>query len=222
MNTDNIILALIVFCLSFGAAFPISVLGHWFPLEKNWRGAVEKTKKNKKSTVAAFVAMPVLSAIAVLFAPSFLTGVLYALLTWALTIIFAVDFRTYEIPFKVNVFIFALGLIRMFTELSHWPLYVIGFFAISLPLAAIFYATKGRAIGFGDVKMMAACGTLIGWKCAVFALMLGCIVGSVVHLLRMKFEDEGAVLAMGPYLAIGVYISAVFGTMAIDAYLTLF
>lgn len=222
MNSDNIILALIVLVFSVAVSFPLAVFGHWFPIEKDWSGAVGKTKQSKKTTIAVFTVTPLISALAVLFAPSFLTGILYALLTWALVIIFQVDFRTYEIPFKVNVFIFILGLVRMFTDLENWPLYLIGFFAISVPLAAIFYASKGRAIGFGDVKMMAACGIFIGWKCAVLALMLGCIVGSIVHLLRMKFEDEGAVLAMGPYLAIGVYISAVFGTIAIDAYLTLF
>ena len=222
MNTDNLILAVIVFFLSLGSSFLLAVLGHWFPLEKDFKGSILKAKENKKVTVATFAVTPIISAAAVMFAPSFLLGVLFTVLTWALTVIFVVDFRTYEIPFKVNVLIFLLGVVRLFTDLSSWPLYLIGFFAISVPLAAIYYASKGRAIGFGDVKMMAACGMLIGWKCAVLALMIGCIVGSVVHLLRMKFEDEGAVLAMGPYLAIGVYISAIFGNMAIDAYLTLF
>lgn len=222
MNIDNIILALIVLVVSFAASFPIAVLGYWFPMETDFRGAFRKAKTNKKSTVAVVAVMPVLSALCVLFAPSMMLGVLYAVLTWGLTIIFAVDFRTYEIPFKINVLIFVLGIIRLLSDLESWPLYVIGFFAVSVPLAVIYYVSKGRAIGFGDVKMMAACGMLIGWKCTILALMLGCIVGSVVHILRMKFQDEGAVLAMGPYLAIGVYLSAVFGTMAINAYLTLF
>ena len=146
------------------------------------------------------------------------------LLVWALTVIFIVDFRTYEIPFKINVFIFVLGIVRILAleniGKDIW-LYLIGFFAVSVPLAAIFYLSRGAAIGFGDVKMMAACGTLVGWKNAVFALIIGCIVGSVTHIIRMKTEDEGAVLAMGPYLAIGVYISALFGEGIINAYLSL-
>ncbi len=222
MIGNNIIFAVAAFVLSIPMAWLVSVLGHWFPLEKDFGGAVKKTKECRRATIAAFIAMPVLSAVSAYFAGGIIGAVLNVILTWALTVIFAVDFRTYEIPFKINVLIFLLGLVRLFTDIGSWQLYLIGFFIISVPLATIFYASKGRAIGFGDVKMMAACGTLIGWKNAVFALMLGCIVGSVVHLLRMKYEDEGAVLAMGPYLAIGVYIAAVFGDMAISMYLTLF
>ena len=147
------------------------------------------------------------------------------LLVCCLGVIFTVDFRTYEIPFKINVFIFVLGILRILTleDIGRdYPLYLIGFFAVSVPLALIFYLSRGAAIGFGDVKMMAACGILIGWKAIILALMLGCIVGSVVHLIRMKREGEGTVLAMGPYLAIGVYISAVWGESMIDAYLNMF
>ena len=66
---------------------------------------------------------------------------------------------------------------------------------------------------------MAACGLLLGWQKSILAFLLGCIVGSVIHLFRMKISKEGHVLAMGPYLAAGIFLAALFGGQWIHWYL---
>lgn len=68
---------------------------------------------------------------------------------------------------------------------------------------------------------MAACGLLLGWQKILLAFLLGCILGSVLHLLRMRVSGEGHVLAMGPYLAVGIFLAALFGERWIDWYLSL-
>lgn len=148
--------------------------------------------------------------------------VLYCLLASALLVLSVIDFRTYEIPFGINVFIAALGCIRVITDLSHWYEYVIGFFAVSVVLYLIYFITKGRGIGGGDIKLMAASGLLLGWKCNILAFVLGCIIGSVIHLLRMKLTKAENVLALGPYLSAGIFISALWGQQLINWYLSLF
>lgn len=148
--------------------------------------------------------------------------VLYCLLVSALLVLSVIDFRTYEIPFGINVFIAALGCIRVITDLSHWYEYVIGFFTVSVVLYLIYFITKGRGIGGGDIKLMAASGLLLGWKCNILAFVLGCIIGSVIHLLRMKFTKAENVLALGPYLSAGIFISALWGEQLINWYLSLF
>ena len=67
---------------------------------------------------------------------------------------------------------------------------------------------------------MAAAGLLLGWKLIILAFVLGCILGSVIHLIRMKVSKEDHVLAMGPYLAIGIMIAALWGNTFIQWYLT--
>lgn len=146
---------------------------------------------------------------------------LVSLAASALLSLSLIDWKTYEIPFAYNVFIFALGVLALIFDLAHWYEYVIGFFAISLPLLALFYLSKGTAIGGGDVKLMAACGMLLGWKLALLGFVLGCIIGSVVHIVRMKISGEKHVLAMGPYLSIGVYVAALFGDAVIGWYLSM-
>ena len=56
---------------------------------------------------------------------------------------------------------------------------------------------------------------------AIVALLLGSILGSVIHLVRMRFGASSR-LAFGPYLAMGLMISAWFGSGMIAAYLGLF
>ena len=147
---------------------------------------------------------------------------LYCLMASALLALSVIDFRTFEIPLGFNVFIAVLGLVRVLTDLTNWKEYAVGFFAVSVVLYIIYVFTKGRGIGGGDIKLMAASGLLLGWKCNILAFLLGCIIGSVIHLLRMRFTKAERVLAMGPYLSIGIYISALWGTQLIDWYLSLF
>ena len=147
---------------------------------------------------------------------------LYCLMASALLALSVIDFRTFEIPLGFNVFIAVLGLVRVLTDLTNWREYAVGFFAVSTVLYIIYVLTKGRGIGGGDIKLMAASGLLLGWKCNILAFLLGCIIGSAIHLLRMRFTNAERVLALGPYLSIGIYISALWGTRLIDWYLSLF
>ena len=151
-----------------------------------------------------------------------LTSICYFALFSALLVLSVIDFRTYEIPLGCNIFILAVGLIHLFVDYSNWLQYVIGLTAVSFFLYLIYIATKGRGIGGGDVKLMAVCGLLIGWKLNILALVLGCIIGSVIHLIRMKLSGEDHVLAMGPYLSIGVMTSALWGDRILNWYLSMY
>lgn len=151
-----------------------------------------------------------------------MVSVLYCLASSALLALSVIDWRTFEIPIGFNVFIFVIGIIRMCLDLRHWSNYVIGFFAISGFLMILYILTKGRGIGGGDIKLMAVAGLLIGWKLIILSLMLGCILGSVIHIVLMKVQGKERMLAFGPYLSIGIYISMLFGTEIIDWYVKTF
>jgi len=146
---------------------------------------------------------------------------LYALLFSALLTLSVIDFRTYEIPAGINIFILALGLIMTVLHHTEWLDHVIGFLAVSIPLYIIIIATDGRGIGGGDMKLMATSGLLIGWKLVVLAFALGCIIGAPVHVIRMKMSGADRVLAMGPYLSIGIFISVLWGEQLIGWYLSM-
>lgn len=150
-----------------------------------------------------------------------LESILYCLMASALLALSVIDFRTYEIPFGFNVFITVLGVIRVATDLENWSEYIIGFFAVSAVLELLLVVSKGRAIGGGDVKLMAACGILIGWRLILIAFFVGCILGSVIHIIRMKLSNAEHVLAMGPYLSAGVLIAVLWGNTFLNWYIGL-
>lgn len=147
-------------------------------------------------------------------------SLLYCLLFSALLTLSVIDFRTYEIPIGINVFILLLGLVRVITDWTNWADYLIGFLAVSVFLYLIYIITHGRGIGGGDVKLMAVCGLVLGWKLILLGFFLGCIIGSICHLIRMKISHADHVLAMGPYLSVGVIIAALWGSQMINWYLT--
>lgn len=148
-----------------------------------------------------------------------LESVIFCLLTSALITLSVIDFRTYEIPLGINIFILTLGLIRVGMDYHNWLNYVIGFIAVSAFLYLIIAVTKGKGIGGGDMKLMAVCGLILGWKLIIFAFFAGCIIGSVVHVARMKVSKTGHVLALGPYLSIGVFLALLWGEPIIQWYL---
>ena len=149
-------------------------------------------------------------------------SILYCLLASALVVLSVIDWRTYEIPIGINIFILVLGILHVCADWQNWLQYVLGFLCVSMVLLVIFYASGGRAIGGGDIKLMAAAGLLLGWKNIILGFLLGCILGAVIHVIRMKISNEDKVLAMGPYLSAGIFIAALWGDAFLTWYLGMF
>ena len=149
-------------------------------------------------------------------------SILFCICASVLIVISVIDWRTFEIPFGCNIIIGILGIVRVFLNLAHWYDYVIGFFAVSGLFLIIYWITKGRGIGGGDIKLMAAAGLLLGWQNILLSLMIGSIAGSVIHLALMKIQGKDRVLAFGPYLAFGIFISMLYGNDIITWYLGMF
>ncbi len=138
-----------------------------------------------------------------------------------LLVLAIIDWRTFTIPNGINLVIFVLGVARLVTDWEHWTGHVAGLAFGGGLFFALWFLTHGAGLGFGDVKLMFGAGLFLGFGPVVLALILGCTVGSVVHLIRMK-RGAGKKLAFGPYLALGIGFSALLGGPIIEAYLKLF
>lgn len=150
-----------------------------------------------------------------------LTVVLYCLLFSALLVASVIDWREYIIPNILNLAILVLGLIRLVTDLENWLFYLIGLVAVSLVFLLLHILTGGNGLGMGDVKLVGAAGLLLGWPKMILAVLLGSLAGALIHSARMK-RGAGSKLAFGPYLAAGIWFSALLGEPLIHAYLSLF
>ena len=149
------------------------------------------------------------------------SSVIYCFMASALLVLSIIDWRTYEIPFGINVFLFVLGIAMTILDRGNLVEHLIGMICVSGLLGILYLLTGGRAIGGGDIKMMFACGLILGWKLILLAFFLGCIIGSVVHIIRMSVKKAGRMLAMGPYLSAGILLAALWGNAWINWYLSL-
>lgn len=76
-----------------------------------------------------------------------------------------------------------------------------------------------EAMGFGDVKFMAAIGSFLGWQATIFSLMTSAMVGSIVGigLMLLRRSDISGRLPFGPYIALATVIW-IFGGHALWRY----
>lgn len=146
---------------------------------------------------------------------------IYCLMTSALIVLSLIDWRTYEIPISVNVFLGILGIAAVVVQPEAWMTHLVGALCVSGILLVIYLVSGGRAIGGGDIKLMAACGLILGWQLIILAFFLGCIIGSVIHLIRIRVSGAGHMLAMGPYLSAGIFIAALWGNSWIHWYMSM-
>lgn len=160
----------------------------------------------------------------------------------------AVDARLTIIPDQSNLLIVALGGLKIWL-LSTLPVWndvggsFIGHYAAIFGLrehiilnhllagafgllffGAIWALSRGRAMGFGDVKLAGATGILLGWPDTVFALFLAFIVGAlwgILLIVRSRKSMKSSV-PFGPFIAVGVALIVFIGNRLMDGYFSLF
>jgi leader peptidase (prepilin peptidase)/N-methyltransferase len=110
---------------------------------------------------------------------------IYTLFTLALVVLAFIDLDHKKIPDKITYpaipMFLVLGLILR--DLPWWEL-VIGVAGGYLLVRAIsdgyFYATGREGLGYGDGKLLALIGGLLGWRAVLFALFGGSLLGTVL------------------------------------------
>ena len=65
-----------------------------------------------------------------------------------------------------------------------------------------------EAMGFGDVKFMAAIGAFLGWQAALFALMFSAVIGTLVSFgaIAIRRVEWSSRIPYGPYIALATVI----------------
>ncbi len=148
--------------------------------------------------------------------------ILYCLCASCMIVIAVIDWRTKEINLGLNIFIGILGAVRLALDYNNWLYYLIGMLAVSVPFLLIVIISKERWMGLGDVYLIAVAGLLLGWKQVLFATAVGCTIGSIVELIRIKVsKNKNHELAFGPYLCLGTYLAILFGVPFIEWYSSL-
>ena len=77
-----------------------------------------------------------------------------------------------------------------------------------------------EAMGFGDVKFIAAIGAFLGMRAVFFTITAGSVIGAVIGLLMILVgrREWSARIPFGPYLALGAVLWIFFGPDLLSAY----
>jgi leader peptidase (prepilin peptidase)/N-methyltransferase len=142
-----------------------------------------------------------------------------------------IDFKHQIIPDSMWISIFVGGIFIVIDAVINGEFskeYIIskliGLFTISGLFLIVGLLSGGRAMGGGDVKLMAATGFVLGWKAVIVSLFFAAIAGVVFSFFRKIFtkQEMRGVIPFGPFLAIGVMASAFCGEWIFNKYLSLF
>lgn len=173
-------------------------------------------------------------------------GCLWVAVFILLLVITVIDIKHYVIPDSANIALGLLGLLNAFllqfgyvgaddlVPGSFFKSYALVFSVFSNPLAAhivaglgiagffalIILISRGRAMGWGDVKFGFALGLLFGWPDAIVALMIAYIIGAAVGvaLIARRRKTMKDMLPFGPFMALGAAIIFYFGYDIIALY----
>ena len=65
-----------------------------------------------------------------------------------------------------------------------------------------------EAMGFGDVKFMAAIGAFLGWQATIFALMFSAVLGTLVSIgaIALRRVEWKSRIPYGPYIAVAAVV----------------
>ncbi|MBW6441793.1 prepilin peptidase [Patescibacteria group bacterium] len=99
-------------------------------------------------------------------------------------------------------------------SLKDFGFVLLGASIISLFFLFLIFITRGRGMGFGDVKLGFLIGLVNGFPLSIIAIFLGFILGAVysVSLIFMKKKSMKDTIAFGPFLIMGSLLTFLFGS----------
>lgn len=147
-----------------------------------------------------------------------------------MAVLFAYDQKWFLLPDKYTIALAVVGLgivgvsAAETQDIGQTLLTAFGSVAVLGGLYAVLYAvSKGRWVGFGDVKLGVGLGLiLVDWQLALIALFLANLIGCliVIPLLALKKLERNAHIPFGPLLISGAVLSWLFGWKILEWYLT--
>jgi len=146
----------------------------------------------------------------------------YWVFTCFLIIIFAYDFKHYLIADKVVIPGAILAFLFSFInpEVDWWAS-LIGATLISGFFALLIFITKGKGMGWGDVKLGLLVGALLGWQVSLLALLIAFVSGSLVGIILIiaKKKRWHSPVPFGTFLTVSAFICMLWGEKIIRWYL---
>ncbi len=149
-----------------------------------------------------------------------------------LGILLVYDVRWGLLPDKITYPLIALGFVDAAIQISAYgggvaayaTQVVLGVAAMAGVYGALYVFSKGKWVGFGDVKLAVFIGAVFGWEKTLLVLILANVVGLLVvapGLILGKLTPKSHV-PFGPFMIIAFIIAGLFGSAIINWYIHFF
>lgn len=153
-------------------------------------------------------------------------GALMLLLTWSLVALTFIDIDKMLLPDQITLPLLWLVLAASALGVGVAPQQaIIGAACGYLSLWSVYWAFKlltgKEGMGYGDFKLMAIFGALLGWQLLPLIILLSSLVGAVIGsiMLALQKKQQSTAIPFGPYIAAAGWIAMLWGAQISDAYL---
>ena len=140
------------------------------------------------------------------------------LVTWFLITMSMIDFDTQYLFDNLTLPLLWIGLLAalvpVFADLRSAVIGAALGYAILWSVYQLFRLATGKeGMGYGDFKLLAALGALLGWQALPLVILLSSLVGAVVGiaLIAVTKRDRNIPIPFGPYLAAAGFIAMLWG-----------
>lgn len=120
------------------------------------------------------------------------------------------DLKYTIIPDEYTLVLFISGLILNLHSLANL---LPGIILSTATFYLLYRLSKGRALGYGDVKLVFACATILSLSSLFLGLYIGFLTGGIVSAILLLTRKKGlkSQVALGPFLIFGLLSSVWMG-----------
>ena len=141
---------------------------------------------------------------------SLITKVVELALISGLIVVFFADLKYQIIPDQMLILIGILGVFSFLQSSPNSPIIIkrlLDSLIVALPIFILYAFSKGRAMGFGDVKLSFVVGLLFGLWNGLAALYIAFVLGAIISLFLIFFKKKKikSKIAFGPFIVIGTF-----------------
>ena len=156
-----------------------------------------------------------------------LPALLFIFITWLLIALTFIDIDKMLLPDQLTLPLLWLALLFSLTDsaLVNPAQAIVGAAAGYLSLWSVYWLFKlltgKEGMGYGDFKLLAVFGALLGWQQLPLIILLSSVVGAVIGivLLSIQGNDKATPIPFGPYIAAAGWIAILWGEQMTSAYL---
>lgn len=140
---------------------------------------------------------------------------------------FVYDARYMELPEKFMLPAIALGmtLLGLKALQQGWNSLtgqLVGLAVVILLYTAMWYFSRGKWLGAGDIRLVAIMGLLLAPASLIVGIFIAYLIGAVygIYVLQKSKVKRGVRIPFGPFLIIGLYVGLLWGQSIASWYLS--